>query len=566
MRNSFKFTVFGLMGALKLSAQANTYVDPVWSPIYQGIEYFHGVSGSVHVYAVKVDLQNPNVELYASHDNGSAANEVLTETGSVFNSAHNCKVSVNASYCDVTSTGQAAANVDVWGLGISDGVVVSPGATSHGSQYNCQMLFTAAKAASIALSQTTPGGIHTAVTGNAYHLVDGLALGATTGPTQRTSFGLSQDKRYLYMACVTSATIYNLSLWMLDLGAWDAVNMDGGGSTCMTRADIGKVYPAGTERRVGVHLGVRSIPLSNPPYLFDSGTQGFTPGNSASAMNWINTGWPGWPGVLYFDQTGNDSFIYGPSCAFTGSPAVPQVVQVGLYEQNGSGSAHDMQVFWKSVNYNWWDGAFSSPAVSFTSQNTWTAVNLNVDNGYWHGQTINQLRLDFDNTNHSTRHIVNHVIVQDQLQYMFESGTEGWFAGNSLTAPFWWTAAGWPGMLVVDQTGADAFMYGPLIGGAFNYLGGANDKIHIRLFPVGGSPVHNMQAFWIQDGNQSWDGAKSSVVVNYTADNQWADVYIPVGQNPLWGTWGQIQELRLDLDNGNNTGCRYHIDYIRVEQ
>ena len=94
---------------------------------------------------------------------------------------------------------------------------------------------------------------------------------------------------------------------------------------------------------------------------------------------------------------------------------------------------------------------------------------------------------------------------------------------------------------------------------------GANDRIHVRLFPVGGSPNHDMQVFWIQNGNQTWDAAKSSVVVNYTADNQWADVYIPVGQNSLWGTWGQIQQIRLDLDNGNNTGCRYHIDYIRME-
>jgi hypothetical protein len=53
-------------------------------------------------------------------------------------------------------------------------------------------------------------------------------------------------------------------------------------------------------------------------------------------------------------------------------------------------------------------------------------------------------------------------------------------------------------------------------------------------------------------------------VVNYTADNQWVDVYIPVGQNPRWGTWGQIQQFRLDLDNQANPGCRYHIDFIRV--
>ena len=135
MKTFFSCAAFAFAFALPtLTAQAGNFVDPVWTPIYQGIEYFHGVSGSVHVYTVKVDLQNPNVELYASHDNGGNPLEVLTETGAVFNSAHNCKVAVNASYCDPTSTGQAATNVDVWGLAISDGVIVSPGATTHGSQ------------------------------------------------------------------------------------------------------------------------------------------------------------------------------------------------------------------------------------------------------------------------------------------------------------------------------------------------------------------------------------------------------------------------------------------------
>lgn len=555
-------TICVIVTALQMPmAQANTFIDPAWAPIYQGIEYLHQTSGTVHCYAVKVDLWNPYVQLYASHDNGASAYEVLTETGALFNSNHGCQVAVNASYCDPTSTGQAATNVDVWGLAICDGVVVSTGATTHGAQYNCQMLFTAAKEASIVLSQSTPTGIYTAVTGNAYHLVDGVALGATTGATQRTSFGLSADRRYLYMACVTSATIYNMSLWMLDLGAWDAINMDGGGSTCMTRADIGKVYPSGTERRVGIHLGVRAPLMTPPPYEFASDEMGWLPGNYASAIGWTNQGWPG---VIYYDQTGPDSWLYSPYMLLAGG-TTPKSVNVSLYEQNGNTPYHDMQVFWKSNAYNWWDGAFSSPAVGYTCQNAWTAVNLNVENGYWSNQTINQLRLDFDNASTATRHIVNHVIVQDQLRWSFDTSVQQWFAGNSLTAPWWWSDVGFPGMLVTDQTGGDAFMYSPLIGGAYNYLGGVNDKIHVRLFPAGGSPYHDMQVFWIQNGNQTWDSVKSSVVVNYTADSQWADVYIPVGQNPLWGQWGQIQEIRLDLDNGNNTGCRYHIDFIKME-
>lgn len=269
-------------------AQANFYISPDWIPIYQGVEYTTGSSGGITVYAVKVDLRNPYVQLYASHGNGAAAKEVTTETGEVFNSEHGCQVSVNASYCDPSKTGQAPTDVDVWGLAISDGVVVSPGDTPYGPQYNCQMLFTIDKVASIVESQGTPYGYYTAVTGNAYHLVNGHPLGAIADRHKRTSFGLSQDCRYLYMACVTSATIYELSKWMLDLGAWNAINMDGGGSTCMTRADIGRVYPRGTERRVGIHLGIRAPSL-------------------------------GWPEAIHFGLAGPDCSIFSPYSQLAGT-------------------------------------------------------------------------------------------------------------------------------------------------------------------------------------------------------------------------------------------------------
>lgn len=551
------------------TAHANFYLYPNWIPIYQGVDYYSGSASGMTVYAVRVDLWNPNVSLYASHDNGAAAKEVTTEFGYQFNSAHGCVVSANASYCDPTATGQAATNVDIWGLGICDGTVVSPGYYGGGAQYNCQMRFTASKVASIVQTMDTPTGIHTAVTGNAYHLVGGTALGATTGTTQRTSFGLSQDKRYLYMAVIASCTVYQASLWMQDLGAWDAINMDGGGSSCLTRADVGKVYPSGTERRVGVHLGVRSLPLINPPWVFNSDLEGFTAGNSTSDLWYVNTGWPyGWPGCMYFDQTGDDCFVYGPGMRLSGGTA-PQCLNVSLYEQNGTTSAHDMQVFWKTDAYNYFDADKSSPVVNFTSYNNWTAVNLNLNNGYFNNQWINQMRLDFDQTNHSTRHIVNHAIVQNQLWYTFDSSVQNWAANHSVGTPFWWTADGFPGMLVVDQTGSDANLVGPLIGGTgfpYNYLGACNDKIHVRLWVTGGNTVnHDMQVFFITLDDTTFDAAKSSSIVYYSGNDQWKDVYIPVGQNTIWGQWGRVVALRLDLDNSNNVGARYHIDYIKCE-
>lgn len=542
-----------------------------WTPIYAGIDTATGYVTSprlMRAWALRVDLTNPNVSLYTSHGNGTAPQEVTNQTNPAFLVEHGQKVAVNASYCSVTNP-----YADVWGLSISNGTVVSPGA--YGAPYDCQLRFTAAKVASIIQSQSTPTGIYNAVTGNAYHLVNGMALGANDVADPRTSFGLSADNKYLIMCIVDGrqpgwsdgATVYDMSLWMLDLGAYNAINMDGGGSTIMSRSNDagGSIVfnrPCyGYPRSNGVHLGVNSVGFTNPPYEFISSAQGWAPGNSASAISWTNC--CGWPGVMYFDQIGNDCFVYSPDICYA-APQYPQVLQVSLYPQNGNTASHNMQAFWKTSDSDVWDGSKSSPIVNYTCQNDWTAVNLDMNNSTFWLQYLNKIRLDLDNNNSGTRYIVNHVIVQDQLWYTFDSDTMNWYAGNAVGTPFWWIADGWPGMLVVDQTGFDPFIYSPLIGGPYNYLGGVNDKIHVRLYPTGGVQNHDMQVFWIQQGDQTWDAAKSSSIVYYTGDNQWCDVYIPVGQNSRWGHWGQIQQIRLDFDQAS-AATRYHIDYIRTE-
>src|SRR5205823_3750805 len=85
------------------------------------------------------------------------------------------------------------------------------------------------------------------------------------GSQPRTGFGISQDKRYLFLmtidgrqpgsgggSCGTTITTCGLTvpssngaldaetgLWLLQFGAWDAISMDGGGSTAMYMADCG---------------------------------------------------------------------------------------------------------------------------------------------------------------------------------------------------------------------------------------------------------------------------------------------------------------------------------------
>lgn len=415
MRFLALLAVFITALSLQASNAQATRVIGAWTPIYDGIEYATGSDTSprlMKVFAMRVDLYNPSVVMYASHDNGADPLEVTVETGLQFIAETGCKVAVNASYCTVSSN-----YTDIWGLGISDGVIVSPGDTTQGAQYNCQLSFTADNVPSIIQSTDTPVGIWTAVSGNAYHLVNGLALGDNVDVAPRTSAGLSQDKRYLILICVDGrqsgwsdgATIFDMSKWMLSFGAYNAMNMDGGGSTCMTRADVGVVNrPSdGHIRPVGVHLGVKTGPgVQNLPHYFDTGINNWYPGLGVSAIGFAPA--PTWPGCIYFDQTDSNASIISPPVSFTG--AASEIISVRLYAQGGTSASHNCKIRWKTDAERTWTTAKTSPVVNFTAQDSWATINLSVSGSKWVGQNINRLRLYFDDTtNAGTRWIIDSI-------------------------------------------------------------------------------------------------------------------------------------------------------------
>ncbi len=301
----------------------------------------------------------------------------------------------------------------------------------------------------------------------------------------------------------------------------------------------------------------------NPPYLFGGGNDYWTPGNSTSAIWWTGADWNG---SMYFDQTGNDAYVHSPATNFGGVWG-PQTVNVDFYAQNGNTAAHDLQLFWKTNGENFWDAPKSTPVVNYNAQNSWATVNLYINNAKWWGQTINQLRLDFDQVNHGNRWIVNHFVLQNALWWHYDNAGDvmGWYAGNALTAP-WQTSGGWPGILVTDQTANDAILLSPSLSGSgfpYNYLGGVNDWIHVRVFPQNGSTnVHDMALYWITSADGTWSESKSTHVT-YVAQDAWADVYLPVGRNATWPA-GHITQLRLDFDQTNH-GNRWIVDYILSE-
>src|SRR5262249_18021975 len=128
------------------------------------------------------------------------------------------------------------------------------------------------------------------------------------GPQPRTVHGLSQDRRYLFMMTIDGrqgrsegidppysegATDPESADWVLRFGAWDAINMDGGGSTAMYMADCAgnpvplnhssyiRVTNGRRERIIGSHLGVFARPLLTPVQYVT-----VTPGLSTATVTW----------------------------------------------------------------------------------------------------------------------------------------------------------------------------------------------------------------------------------------------------------------------------------------
>ncbi len=316
-----------------LIATHATIVATSWSPLFKGIEHIAATNTADAVIqrlsvanCLRIDLLDPDVQLFPSPPNTNSyvpnVNETYALSVSNFLKRHDMSVATVANFYD-TSQGTNPSNegipATVYGLLVTTGMVVSAADYGPGSGTDnrwVSLLFTTNKEASLVLNNAPPGtnttGIYTAVSGYYPVLTNGVVPedaviraaypDATIHSQQpRTIFGLSQDRRYLYMMTVdgrqthsAGATSVESGIWIQYFGAWDAVNMDGGGSAAMYYKDcVGNPAPLGKssypltvnparERISGCQFGVWAPPLNG----MISGVTA-TGGLTTATINWI---------------------------------------------------------------------------------------------------------------------------------------------------------------------------------------------------------------------------------------------------------------------------------------
>jgi hypothetical protein len=252
--------VFGIATlAVFASSPRTVAAEDRWTTPHPGVQYLDRSTDTPwEIRAVVVDLCAPGVRLRATRS------DERRRTPSTFGQEVDAEVVVNADFFSFETYGTS-------GLAVGAGEVWPGSRDTGGSGYlafgNDRAEFSAP-----AEVRGPESWMNEVVSGNRHIVNDGVALASDDGSFcttrhPRTAAGFSRDGRQLILAVVDgrqNASVgmrcSELGALMRGLGAWDAVNLDGGGSSAMWISGVGTVNrPSdGRERVVANHLGVHA--------------------------------------------------------------------------------------------------------------------------------------------------------------------------------------------------------------------------------------------------------------------------------------------------------------------
>jgi phosphodiester glycosidase len=267
------------LGLLASTAQGR-YIGPWSAPIWEGIQYAEGndsysnPSRLQKVFAIRVSLKNPDVGIFSTPSNGSLPYETTRQTTKDFvnnygSGGGTVKCAINSSYFDTS----LSPNTDMMGVYVANGTLLS----TWNSGWLELFLLGTDKSVWTQYFQGNPDPVvyPNGMAGDVRMLINGVPNdGYKHELDPRTAIGVSADGKYLIMVVIDGrqpgwsdgAYWSELGQWCLDFGAWNAVNLDGGGSSQMVitygNGGVYKNQPSETYRAVGANLGITSQPCN----------------------------------------------------------------------------------------------------------------------------------------------------------------------------------------------------------------------------------------------------------------------------------------------------------------
>lgn len=249
--------------ALLTACSTGTGMSPVsgsgWTKLRPGLDYAHfeDQTGSWHV--TRLDLDQRDLSIFGSSESDRG------RTVSDFAGAHEALVAVNGDYFDqdLAPVGPSRGFCGDWQV-----------RAAPVSRKQPNFVAGTGRAAILDADQSLPEWATAAVSGWPRVVASCRAIPSaelpgsdffTRAPHMRTAVGLSEDGRTVYFvvadrieACEFGVTLPQLGRFMRDsLGACEALNLDGGGSSAMTVEQKLVSQPkSGRERNVANHLGI----------------------------------------------------------------------------------------------------------------------------------------------------------------------------------------------------------------------------------------------------------------------------------------------------------------------
>lgn len=243
-----------------------------WTDIIPGVRHLHRVTSTPwNIHVLVVDVTNPHVRVGALIKNESGDADTLGETTSGMASRHNALAAINGDYFESSGT----KNHVPQGICIYDGTYLTQtGFVTNRVSWamNGATLESFINVYGTTYPYTAPSWITNAVSGGPRFLRGGaVSIENTAGLPDaysrqpRTAIGISQNRKTLFLATVdgrqsgfsVGMTCPEFGALLLELGAWDAINFDSGGSTTFYLNGAVRNSPSdGAERRVANAVAV----------------------------------------------------------------------------------------------------------------------------------------------------------------------------------------------------------------------------------------------------------------------------------------------------------------------
>lgn len=265
---------------------------PGRAPVFGGIDYWRMAPVAADqlqaIHVLRIDLRQPGIALEVTAGDRSAGREFRAQTTSEFLARGAMNAAVNGGFFSPFRGGSfggddyyplAGDPVDVLGLSMHGGNVDS--APEPDAKINGTICIRKPASVSIERGQSCPSGTDEALAAGPLLLKDGSPQPHTLSLTARhprTAFGLSADRNTAWMVVVdgrqplwsAGATLPEMAQIFRRLGAAEALNLDGGGSSAMVISEDGAprllnspIHAGipGLERPSANHLGVRAPPV-----------------------------------------------------------------------------------------------------------------------------------------------------------------------------------------------------------------------------------------------------------------------------------------------------------------